>query len=94
MSGVVARGQASGTFAGPTGGVVNVDGNWGTTGGYTTLSGSTVTNLAALLFPPPEPKKRAFGLIATLFMGYFWIAFFGDMELACWFSWPSCFSLR
>ena len=32
VSGVVASGQASGTFSGPSGGVVNVDGKWGTTG--------------------------------------------------------------
>jgi hypothetical protein len=37
VSGVVASGQASGTFSGPTGGVVNVDGKWGTTGSYTSL---------------------------------------------------------
>jgi hypothetical protein len=67
VSGVVTSGQASGTFSGPSGGVVNVGGQWGTTGSYTTLSGSTATNLAALLTPPSEPKKRAFGLITTLF---------------------------
>jgi len=33
VSGVVARGQASGTFAGPSGGVVNVDGKRGAMGG-------------------------------------------------------------
>jgi hypothetical protein len=30
VAGVVASGQASGAFSGPTGGVVNVDGKWGT----------------------------------------------------------------
>jgi len=77
VSGVVTSGQASGTFSGPSGGVVNVGGQWGTTGSYTTLSGSTATNLAALLTPPSEPKKRAFGLITTLFVGYFWIMLVG-----------------
>ncbi len=75
VPGVVAGGQAQGTFSGPTGSVVNVDGKWGASGGYTALSGSTVTNLAASLMPPKEPKKRAFGWIATFFMGYMWIGF-------------------
>ena len=70
ISGVVSGGQAHGTFSGPTGSVVNVDGKWGAAGGYTTLSGSTISNLAASLTPPREPKKRAFGWLATIFMYY------------------------
>jgi hypothetical protein len=71
VSGVVTSGQASGTFSGSSGGVVNIDDKWGATGGYTTLSGSTVSNLAALLTPPQEPKKRAFGWLATVVIWYF-----------------------
>ena len=37
-------------------GVTRADGKWGTTGGYTTLSGSTATELARKLSAPPEPE--------------------------------------
>jgi hypothetical protein len=72
VSGVVASGQASGTFSGPSGGVVNVDGKWGAKGGYTTLSGSTVSNLAALLSPPPAPRKWPFGFFGTVLTVLIW----------------------
>ena len=72
VSGVVASGQASGTFSGPSGGVVNVDGKWGTTGGYTTLSGSTISNLAALLRPPSAPGKWPFGFFGTVLTVLIW----------------------
>jgi hypothetical protein len=72
VSGVVASGQASGTFSGPSGGVVKVDGKWCATGGYTTLSGSTVSNLAALLSPPAAPGKWPFGFFTTVLSILFW----------------------
>lgn len=75
VSGVVASGTASGTFSGPSGGVVNIDGEWGATGGYATLSGATASNLAYLLTPPQEPKKRAFGWLVTVVIWYFCGAF-------------------
>jgi hypothetical protein len=56
---LVSAGQSSGTFSGPSIGATYSDGKLGSVGGYTTLSGSTSSNLAKLLEPPsspPEPK--------------------------------------
>ena len=57
ISAVVAGGRASGRFAGPSEGVVYVDGKWRSVSGYATLSGETVSDLAQLLTPPLEPSK-------------------------------------
>ncbi len=57
VSVIVSAGKASGTFSGPSGGVAYIDGKWGTVGGYTTLSGSTMSELAKLLSPPPAPNS-------------------------------------
>ena len=56
ISVIVNAGQYSGSFSGPTGGITYDDGKMGTFGSYSTLSGTTVTNLAMLMFPPKEPK--------------------------------------
>lgn len=61
VSAVVAAGHAKGTFTGPMTGVTRSEGKWGLAGGIATLSGSTTTDLARSLAPPPEPRKRAFG---------------------------------
>jgi hypothetical protein len=56
---LVSAGQSSGTFSGPTVAATFSDGKLRPAGGYTTLSGSTSSNLAKLLEPPsspPEPK--------------------------------------
>lgn len=57
VTSITAAGEASGTFSGPSVGLTRVDGKWGTTGGYTTLSGHTTTELARMLQPPVEPAK-------------------------------------
>ena len=54
---VVQAGQSSGMYFGPSGGITHADGKWGTVSGYTTLSGSTTSDLARLLAPPKEPVK-------------------------------------
>ncbi len=54
---LVAAGQSSGTYSGPSVGTTYSDGKFGTVGGYTTLSGSTSSNLAKLLEPPSSPPK-------------------------------------
>jgi hypothetical protein len=59
VSGIVAAGTGSGSYSGPTGGVTYSDGQWGTVGGYTTLSGQHSTTLAQLLSPPDVPKKSS-----------------------------------
>jgi len=64
LSAIVASGQASGTFSGPSVGATRVDGKWGTTGGYTTLSGSTVTELARKLASPPQPQPKGGCVVA------------------------------
>ena len=63
VSAVVASGQSSGTFSGPTGGTVSYDGKTGSVSGYSSLSGSSISNLAQLLGHPREPNKPVgFGL--------------------------------
>jgi hypothetical protein len=57
VSAVVAGGTATGSFSGFSGGVVNLEGKTGNVGGYNTLSGGTISNLARLLAPPAEPSK-------------------------------------
>lgn len=63
---VVQAGRSSGTYAGPSGGVTYSDGKWGSVSGYTTLSGSTISDLARLLAPPVEPRKGGLGIIFWL----------------------------
>jgi hypothetical protein len=68
---LVASGQSSGTFSGPSGGVAYSDGKWGGVGGYTTLSGSSTSNLAKLLEPPSlPPKPKGFGWWWILIVPY------------------------
>lgn len=73
VSSVVSSGQSSGTFSGPTGGVVHVGGKWGTVGGYTSLSGRSTTEVAQLLTPPAAPKQyttksyNTFGILISMF---------------------------
>lgn len=62
VSAVVAGGHASGSFSGYSGGAVNIDGKWGSTSSYTTLGGSSASDLARALAPPPEPKKQSPGI--------------------------------
>jgi hypothetical protein len=57
VSAVVSSGQSTGTFSGPTGGIVSVDGKSGGVSGYTTLRGGSTSQLATLLAPPQEPAK-------------------------------------
>jgi len=57
ISAIVQSGRAEGTFSGPTAGAVYVEGKWGASGSYTTLSGYTISELAKLLAAPPEPRK-------------------------------------
>jgi len=62
VSAVVAGGHASGSFSGYSGGAVNIDGKWGSTSSYTTLGGSSASDLARALAPPPEPRKQSPGI--------------------------------
>ena len=57
LSVIYSSGQSSGTFSGPAGGVAYVDGKWGSISGYSTLTGTSMSELARLLSPPPEPKE-------------------------------------
>jgi hypothetical protein len=70
VSSIVDSGTSTtvGTFSGPSGGLVSVDGKVGYAGGYTTLSGSQVskTNLATRLSPPHKPILKG-GL------GWWWL---------------------
>jgi hypothetical protein len=59
VSAVVAGGTSTGSFSGPTGALTYSDGKVGTAGGYTTLSGSSSTNLAKLLALPKKPNADA-----------------------------------
>ncbi len=68
VSAVVASGQATGTFSGPSGGVAYVGGKWGSVNGYTTLRGGTTSQLAQLLAPPPfaEETRRLWMLVGGI----------------------------
>lgn len=72
----VQAGQSSGAFSGPSGGVTYSNGRSGTFTGYSSLSGSTSTDLARLLAPPPEPRKTGLGFI-------FW---FSAIVTGLWFA--------
>jgi hypothetical protein len=66
---IIQAGRASGSYAGPSGGVTHSDGKFGGVGGWTTLQGSITTDLARVLAPPVEPRQRG-GL------GAWWILIF------------------
>ena len=78
LSVIVASENSSGTFSGPSGGVTYVDGKWGSVGGYSSLSGSTMSELARRLAPPPAPQNKdrvgcgALGAIAIADLLVFW----------------------
>ena len=59
VSAVLTGSQATGTFSGPLGGVAYVGGKRESVGSYTTLCGSTMSELVRMLAPPAEPKKRS-----------------------------------
>ncbi len=57
LEAIVSHGISTGRFSGPTGGAAYVDGKIVPVGGYTTLTGTTATDLARKLSPPPAPAK-------------------------------------
>jgi len=63
VSSIVSSGAATGSFSGPSGGAVHIDGKWGYSGGYTTLHGRTITDLAKKLSPPEKPKLEGLGCL-------------------------------
>ena len=63
VSSIVSSGTATGSFSGPSGSAVHIDGKWGYSGGYTTLHGGTITNLAKKLSPPEKPKLEGLGCL-------------------------------
>lgn len=81
---VVQSGRSSGTYSGPSGGVAYSDGKWGSVSGYSTLSGSTVSDLAKSLVPPQEPQRGSLGLIFWLWL----LVSCGTTLMAfCFFQW-------
>jgi hypothetical protein len=66
ISAVVVGGQSSGTFYGPTAGVAYAGGKLGFAGGYTTLYGRNVSEIAKLLAAPIEPKAPPEGRGSTI----------------------------
>jgi hypothetical protein len=59
VSAVVSSGQVSSRLSGPTGALTYSDGEWGAIGAFTSLSGTTTTNLASKLFPPTLPQVQS-----------------------------------
>jgi hypothetical protein len=56
VSTIVKSGSYSGAFSGPTTSVSYSDGKWGIASGVTTMSGTTITDLARILSPPAHPS--------------------------------------
>jgi hypothetical protein len=75
VSSVVDGGTSTGSFSGPTGGVVSIDGKWGYAGGHTTLHGQTSTNLAQQLQPPNKPKEPSRPIGYGMWWLILWIPF-------------------
>lgn len=59
LSAIVSSGTVSGTFSGPSSGVMHSGDEVGTYGGYTTLSGTSMSNLARVISLQDEPKLPA-----------------------------------
>jgi hypothetical protein len=57
VSAILTSGISTGSFSGPSGGFISMDGKSGSVSGYTHLSGASMTELAKLLAPPPAPKE-------------------------------------
>jgi hypothetical protein len=57
LSAILATGISTGSYSGPSGGYVTVDGKSTNVSGYSHLSGSSVTELAKLVSPPDSPNK-------------------------------------
>jgi hypothetical protein len=68
VSAVVASGQASGRFSGPTVGYAHIGKEGGLVGGLATLSGTSVTALASKLAPPKKPEKESFSYALLSFL--------------------------
>jgi hypothetical protein len=65
ISAIRSSGTATGSFSGPTGGVTYSNKQRGSFGGYSYMSGSTVTALAKMLEPPRSPSRGEAGCIAN-----------------------------
>ncbi|HMR98328.1 MAG TPA: hypothetical protein PKE62_03655 [Anaerolineales bacterium] len=57
LSAILATGISTGSYSGPSGGYVTVDGKSGNVSGYSHLSGSSITELAKLVSAPNSPNK-------------------------------------
>ena len=67
VSALVSAGKSTGSFSGPSGGLTRTGEGWGSTVGYTTLRGGTITDLAKMLTPPRKPKQSIY-LAISLFI--------------------------
>lgn len=84
VSAVVASGQSTGTFSGPTGGTVSYEGKVGSVTGHTTLSGNSTSQLAILLAPPKKPQEESYSCFLTLLAWFMILA--GGGELYVYFA--------
>lgn len=78
VSSIVTSGITSEHLSGPVGAVTYSKGNTSYSGGYSVMSGASVTGLAALLTPLPEPTKKSAmgcGNIAFLIFGEIFISY-------------------
>jgi len=74
---LVAGGNASGTFSGPSGGLTYNNGNVGYYGGSTTLSGALTSDIANALAKPTPPATMG----ALSLYGWCWIALFSIITI-------------
>ncbi len=72
ISSIVSSGKSTGSYSGPSGGGVYVGGKWGGYGGYSAMSGNTITDLAQQLTLPSEPKvPKGCSTLLWIFVGGF-----------------------
>ncbi len=71
ISAIQNAGISTSSMSGPTGGLAYSGGKVGYVGGYSSLSGTTVSRIAGLLRPPTEPVKKGSGCLPRVL---FWIS--------------------
>lgn len=74
VTSIVSEGTSRGSYSGSSFGSTKADGEWKPTHSYTSLSGSSRTDLASKLLPPKEPDNPPpFNILEKIVYGWFYI---------------------